>query len=499
MTLAGRGRPGDPGPRPPDRRRTAGGNGPFASGEVRTAIRADFYSFLMCCFEELHGRNAFSPAWHAEALAARLQGVGEGKTKRLIVNVPPRYMKSLAASTAFPAWLLGRDPTLAVVNVTYGQRLSNTFARGCRAVMSSAWYRALFPTRLASPRAPLAELATTAGGFRLATSVGGVLTGHGADVIAIDDPMKPAEAVSARRRAAVNDWFDGTLYPRLNDKAKGAIVIVMHRLHEDDLVGHVLAHEGWEVVAFPAIAEEDETHWIETPFGPRRLGRKGGEALNPAREPLDVLARIRAATTETNFAAQYQQRPAPAGGGMIKAVWLEQRYPAGAPPPFERVVQSWDTANKPSELADYSVCTTWGMREKRFYLLSVFRRKLAYPDLKRAVVEQNGLHRPQTIVIEDRASGTQLIQDLVREGLSHVAPYAPEGDKIMRLHAQTATMANGFVLLPTEAPWLADYLAELIVFPNGRYDDQVDSTAQFLDWARKPNGPQAMIDFWAGR
>ena len=466
--------------------------------EYLALVRDDFYSFLVRCFEELHGRNAFSPAWHAEALAARLQGVGEGRTKRLIVNVPPRYMKSLAASTAFPAWLLGRDPMLAVVNVSYGQRLSNTFARGCRAVMSSAWYRALFPTRLASPRAPLAELATTAGGFRLATSVGGVLTGRGADVIVIDDPMKPAEAVSARRRAAVNDWFDGTLYPRLNDKAKGAIVIVMHRLHEDDLVGHVLAHEGWEVVAFPAIAEEDETHVIETRFGPREFRRAAGEALS-AREPLPILADIRATTTEDNFASQYQQRPAPAGGGMLKAVWLEQRYPPGAPPPFERVVQSWDTANKPSELADYSVCTTWGMREKRFYLLSVFRRKLAYPDLKRAVVEQNGLHRPQTIVIEDRASGTQLIQDLVREGLSHVARYAPEGDKIMRLHAQTATMANGFVLLPTEAPWLADYLAELIVFPNGRYDDQVDSTAQFLDWARKPVRAQGMIDYWAGR
>ena len=364
--------------------------------------------------------------------------------------------------------------------------------------MNSAWRQALFPTRLASPREPLAELATTAGGFRLATSVGGVLTGRGADVILIDDPMKAADAMSASRRAAVNDWFDGTLYPRLNDKAKGAIVIVMQRLHEDDLAGHVMEQGGWDVVAFPAIAEEDETHVIETAFGAREFRRKGGEARNRAREPIPVLERIRATIGEMKFAAQYQGRPAPAGGGMIKAAWFP-RYQPGNLPPFERIVQSWDTANKPSELADYSVCTTWGMKDKRYYLLGVFRKKLSYPDLKRAAIEQNNLFHPQTIVIEDRASGRQLIQDLIHERISHVARFLPEGDKIMRVHAQTAAIENGFVLLPTEAPWLADYLAELTVFPAGRYDDQVDSTAQFLAWARKPLPGQGMIDYWAGR
>ena len=141
--------------------------------------------------------------------------------------MPPRHLKSLAAPVALPAWLLGHDPSLAVVNVTYGQDLSDKFARDCRAVMASDWYGKLFPTRLASPRPPFQELATTGGGFRLATSVGGVLTGRGADVILIDDPLKPADAMSESRRAAVNDWFDGTLYSRLNDKMKGAIVIVM--------------------------------------------------------------------------------------------------------------------------------------------------------------------------------------------------------------------------------------------------------------------------------
>ncbi len=354
-------------------------------------------------------------------------------------------------------------------------------------------------TRLASPREPLAELATTRGGFRLATSVGGVLTGRGADVILIDDPLKPADAMSQSRRAAANDWFDSTLYSRLNDKQKGAIVIVMQRLHVDDLAGHVLAQGGWEVVSFPAVAEEDEAHAVETLRGPWAFRRSAGEALDPAREPLPALERIRSTIGEMNFAAQYQQRPAPAGGGMIKAAWL-QRFRLADPPAFDRIVQSWDTANKPSELSDYSVCTTWGVKGPRFYLINVMRKKLSYPELRRAVIEQDRLFNPQSIVIEDRASGTQLIQDLIGDGISHVARFSPDGDKIMRLHAQTAVIENGFVFVPEEAPWLADYLAELTAFPAGRHDDQVDSTAQALAWARvKRPSTTGMIDFWAGR
>ena len=477
-----------------------GGRSPTASSEsvlslaeVRATVRKDFYSFLVRCFAELHAGRTFSPAWHAEVLAAKLEGVREGQVKRLIVNVPPRHLKSLAASVALPAWLLGRDPTLAIINVTYAQDLSDKFARDCRQVMASDWYQALFETRLASPREPLAELATTCGGFRMATSVGGVLTGRGADVILIDDPLKPADAMSQSRRAAANDWFDSTLYSRLNDKQKGAIVIVMQRLHEDDLAGHVLGQGGWDAVSFPAVAEEDEAHAFETPLaGAWAFRRSAGEALDPAREPLPALERIRATIGEMNFAAQYQQRPAPAGGGMIKAAWL-QRFRLADPPPFDRIVQSWDTANKPSELSDYSVCTTWGVKGPRFYLLNVLRKKLSYPELRRAVVEQNRLFLPQTIVIEDRASGTQLIQDLIGDGVSHVARFSPDGDKIMRLHAQTAVIENGFVFLPEEAPWLADYVSELTAFPAGRWDDQVDSTAQFLAWAKKKRPPESFI------
>ena len=449
------------------------GRAGLTPAEVETALRNDFYSFLLHAFVDRHGAAAFVPGWHIEVMAARLAAVREGGARRLIVNIPPRHLKSLAASIALPAWLLGHDPTLAIVNATYAQDLSDAFARDCRALMASSWYRALFPTRLRAARPPLRELITTRGGFRMATSVGGVLTGRGADVILIDDPLKPADAMSESRRTGANAWFDGTLYSRLNDKTKGSIVIVMQRLHEDDLVGHVLKAEGWEIVAFPAIAEAGETHEIETPFGRKAFARQAGEALHAERESLATLERIRTTIGEANFAGQYQQRPAPAGGGMIRETWFP-RFSEAERPAFERIIQSWDTANKPTELADYSVCTTWGLKGPNAYLVNVFRKRLAFPDLERAVIDQDALFSPEVVLIEDRASGTQLIQALIEKGLSRVTRYAPDGDKIMRLHAQTATIENGFVWLPREAPWLAEYLRELTLFPAGRHDDQVE-------------------------
>ncbi len=196
--------------------------------------------------------------------------------------------------------------------------------------------------------------------------------------------------------------------------------------------------------------------------------------MHDGRESLETLGRIRATIGETNFAGQYQQRPAPAGGGMVKAAWLRRYSRDQRPAEFDRIVQSWDSANKPSELADYSVCTTWGLKGSDFYLLNVLRKKLSFPELKRAVVEQNEFFRPQVILIEDMASGTQLIQELVAAGLSQVKGVKPEGDKVMRLHAQTAKIENGFVHLPDDAHWLADYLAELTAFPASRHDDQVE-------------------------
>jgi hypothetical protein len=342
--------------------------------EYETMLRQDFSTFAARCFYDLNPQTDLAMNWHLEVIAAKLTAVRNGEIRRLIINLPPRHLKSLMASIAFPAWCLGHDPSAQILDVSYAQDLADKLARDCRSIMTSRWYRRIFPTRLAPQRQAVQEFITTRQGYRLATSNGGVLTGRGADIIVIDDPLKPEEALSDARRQAANEWFSHTLYSRLNDKREGAIVIVMQRLHEDDLVGHLLEQEPWEVVRFPAIAEEDEVHEIKTIWGPRTFMRRRGEALHPEREPLDTLDRIRRTVGEYNFAGQYQQSPAPLGGGLVKQEWFKCYGENDLPKSFDRIVQSWDTANKATELSDFSVCTTWASKARTFTCSAYYAR-----------------------------------------------------------------------------------------------------------------------------
>src|SRR6266403_1256546 len=242
--------------------------------EYQVLLRQDFVSFAARCFQDLNPQTCLAMNGHLEIIAAKLTAVREGKIQRLIINLPPRHLKSLMASIAFPAWCLGQDPSAQILCVSYAQDLADKLARDCRSIMLSPWYQQIFATRLAPHRQAVQEFLTTRQGYRLATSNGGVLTGRGADIILIDDPLKPEEALSDAQRRAANEWFDHTLYSRLNDKRSGAIVIIMQRLHEDDLVGHVLAQEQWEILSFPAIAEKDEVHRIETIWGAQCFTRR---------------------------------------------------------------------------------------------------------------------------------------------------------------------------------------------------------------------------------
>jgi predicted phage terminase large subunit-like protein len=451
--------------------------------EVQKHLRTDLVTFGQRSFHELNPETVYLHNWHIEVIAEALEECRMGKLRRLIINLPPRSLKSHITSVSFVAWLLGHNPSVQVICTSYAQDLADKLAADCRSIVTSAWYQSLFlKTRLAMRRPAVSDFMTTERGFRLATSVGGVLTGRGADFIIIDDPLKPDEALSESQRKVVNEWYDHTLISRLNNKSTGCIILIMQRLHEDDLVGHVLQQGDWRVLKFPAIAQENETHQIQTPYGRKVFHRKEGEALHAEREPLEVLAQMREIQGEYNFAGQYQQAPAPLGGGLVKAEWFKTYTAADWLGKFEMIYQSWDTANKPTELSDYSVCTTWGVKEKHLYLLQVIRKRLSYPELKRTVREQAEAFNPQTIMIEDKASGTQLIQELVSEGMHQIKKYEPTMDKIMRMHSVTSTIENGFVHLPDKAAWLGEYLHELSTFPNGKYDDQADSTSQFLDW-----------------
>ena len=453
------------------------------SAELQVFLRQDLVAFVERSFYQLNPQTEYLHNWHIEVIADALERCRVGKIRRLIINVPPRSLKSHMASIAFPAYLLGHNPSAQIICASYAQDLADKLAGDCRSLMMSDWYQRLFPVSVLAARRPaLSDFTTTQKGFRLSTSVGGILTGRGGDFILIDDPLKPDEALSETQRKGVNDWFTHTLYSRMNDKRNGCIILIMQRLHEDDLVGHVLGLEPWEVIRFPAIAEKDEAHVIHTPYGVRRFDRRAGEALHPEREPLEILKQIRDAQGEYNFAGQYQQCPAPLGGGLVKVKWFKTYTALDVPSKFEMIFQSWDTANKPTELSDYSVCTTWGVKEKHIYLLNVCRKRLGYPDLKRAVREQAEAFSPATILIEDKASGTQLIQELVNEGEHAVKKYEPTMDKTMRMHSVTSTIENGFVHVPDKAAWLGEYLHEMASFPRSKYDDQADSTSQALEW-----------------
>ena len=458
-------------------------------------LRHDLCAFIHRSFLELE-QSEFLSNWHIEVLAAKLEDVRRGRCKRLIVNVPPRHLKSLAISTAFPAWMLGHDPTKQILSVTYAQDLSDNLARRSRTLMNSAFYQALFDTRISRGREAVSDFETTSGGYRLSTSVGGVLTGRGADIIIIDDPLKADDALSESRRRSVNDWYDNTLRSRLNNQETGAIIIVMQRLHADDLVAHVQQSETWDVLSFPAVAERSQTYDITTPYGRKLIHRKEGEILQPTLLSPATLESHRRAMTEYNFVAQYQQDPQPPSGIIVKREWLRFYEPSELPEKFDQIVQSWDTANKDSELANYSVCTTWGLKDQRMYLIDVFRRKLNFPDLKRFVRQQADLHRADVVLVEDKASGTSLIQELQGEGFWKVqaAPLL-DGDKIMRLRGQTAKIEGEFVLFPKDAAWLDAYVNELVSFPNAKNDDQVDSTVFALAWSTM-NGRDPGILKW---
>ena len=258
----------------------------------------------------------------------------------------------------------------------------------------------------------------------------------------------------------------------------------MQRLHADDLVAHVQEHEPWDVLSFPVEAEQEETYEFLTPFGLKRVSRQIGEILQPSLITPATLAIQRRSMTDYNFVAQYQQNPQPPSGIIVKREWLRFYSPEEKPEAFDQILQSWDTANKDTELSNFSVCTTWGIKDQHLFLLDVFRQRMDFPALKRAVIELAAIHRANIVLVEDKASGTSLIAELRSQNFSSVQE-APsiDGDKVMRLRSQTAKIAGGLVLFPKAAHWLDTYLLELVTFPNSKNDDQVDSTVYALAWS----------------
>jgi predicted phage terminase large subunit-like protein len=456
---------------------------------LNAILRAEFTAFLQRCFLTLNPGATFLPNWHIEALAYHLELVRQGKIRRLIVNIPPRYLKSIICSVAFPAFVLGHDPRKRLIVASYGTELATKFGNDCRAILQSAWYRSIFPgTRISRIKNTEAEVMTTRHGFRLASSVGGTLTGRGGNFLIIDDPLKPQDAYSDSARQNANDWYSSTLLPRLDDKLNGVIIVVMQRLHLDDLTGKLLRGSGeWTVLNLPAIAEQDERILI----GDKRYhDRKVGDLLHSEREPQSVLDYMRTELGPDIFAAQYQQSPVAPGGNMIKRVWVQRYERLPARTSSTHVLQSYDTASKDGEQSDCSVCTTWHVHDGKYYLADVMRGRFDYPTLKERAIAHGRAHRPTKVLIEDAGVGTALVAELKK--CFTVIAVKVDDNKKTRMSVQSAKFASGDVVSSRQAPWLEELEAELFAFPGSRYDDQVDSVSQAL-------GHETQVHGWSAK
>lgn len=467
-------------------------------GAFLQLLREDFLAFLAFAVPVLRQSARLEPAWYLDALCEELWRVSRARTIRLIVNMPPRSLKSTIVSVAFTAWRLGHDPSLRIIGASYNDGLARALAGDFRRLVGHPVFGELFPGfRLDPAKNTETEVRTTAGGYRLATTVGGTLTGRGADLIVIDDPLNAVNAWSAPEREKVNHWFDTALLSRLDNRATGAVIVVMQRLHQDDLAGHLLEKGGWRELTLPVRNIDGDRHFPLLTGGTHLW--PAGTDLMPSRLSTAVQAELLASMGEAAYSAQYLQRPVPAGGTIVKTEWF-RTY--GVPPQrsgLRFVVHSYDVATRPTEAADYTVCTIWGMTHSgEYYLLDCRRVRLAFPDLLRLARELIRLHPPTHILVEDAANGTALHQELARDHGYTAELIRPRQDKEARLHAATPVIEAGRVYIPEAAPWRVAYLTELTGFPGTRHDDQVDSTSQFLNWAEERHRrPSFVPEIWS--
>lgn len=448
----------------------------FGPRLLEAMTRKDFLCFVGRVFNTLNPGSSLQPNWHHEALAYRLEGVRQGKIRRLIVCAPPRNLKSIIISIAFVAWLLGHNPRLKIICVTYSNEIAAKMANDFRLVVSSPWFRQTFPEAVVSARKNTeVETAFTAGGFRLGVSLGGALTGRGGDIIIADDLIKGQDALSEARRETVNQSLRTTLMSRLDNKRDGAIIVTMQRMHDQDYVGTLLRSDSeWDLLKLSAIAEQDERYQIgENEF----YDRVAGEALHATREPVEVLKRIEQEIGPDTFSAQYQQNPAPPEGTIIKQEWIRDydELPQGG-----YYFISWDTAGKDGPRNAFSVASIWYRKGQLNYLVDLIRGRFSYPTLCATAVELVKKYKPRIVLIEDASTGVALQADIRREVSANIMLVPVVGDKVGRRYLQQGKFASGNVLFPKDKPFMPELLNELLRFPQSKYSDQVDSISQAL-------------------
>jgi len=434
----------------------------------------------------------FKNNWHIDAISDHLQAVVEGDIKRLIINVPPRHMKSISVAVALPAWTWASQPFKKFLYASYASSLSIRDSTKCRRLIDSPWYKAHFGDKfkLTDDQNQKQRFENDKTGYRIATSVGGALTGDGGDIIVVDDPHNSVEADSSKVREGVLEWWDQAMQTRLNDPKTGAFVIIMQRLHEQDLTGHILANElgnEWDHLCLPARYEIGHPTQNRSSLGFTDPRTEEGELLWPDRMDENTLTTLERSLGSYAAAGQLQQRPSPKGGGILKSSWWVP-WEREELPEVSYVIQSWDTAFETKESSSYSARTTWGVFKHNGHdcliVLDMWYDKVNYPELRKLAQEAYDDWEPDAVLIEKKASGASLLHDLRQAGVPVLA-YSPDRDKVARAHASSALLEDGRIYYP-KRKWAEDLISICASFPAAKNDDVVDTCTQA--WLRLRKG-----------
>lgn len=447
---------------------------------VRQLAQNNLYAFFRAVFGVVEPGATFLDARHYRVLSHALESVALGDTKRLLIAIPPRHGKSLLGSVVLPCWMLGRDPSLRIIAASYGDQLAKDFSLKSRDLLRSEEFQSIFPDVEFHPSGQsLDKLLTMTGGYRIATSIGGVVTGRGCDLAIVDDPIKAFDASSEVARNAAYDWFKSSLMSRFDKPSEARIVVIAQRLHQDDLIGRLRDESGWTILEMPGEA------WREQVFdlgGDEQWVFRPGDLLFPERFDQNALRQQKHDLGEAAFSAQILQRPVPAGGALFKLKNF-QRY-KDLPPRshIESIVQSWDPAFVDGDINAYTVCTTWAISGQKLYLVDVFRQRLEFPQLELKIPELRKKFSADKVILERAGVGAAVVQKLehLQRPDRWLYDVLPKLGKVERAVVQTPKIERGRVYFPVEAEWLETFEAEVLAFPHSRYTDQVDSMVQFL-------------------
>lgn len=421
----------------------------------------------------------YVPNWHIDCIGEYLEAVDRHEIRRLIINIPPRHMKSLEVTVCYPTWSWITNPWKRFIKVSYSDMLSRKHNILSRDIITSPWYQDNWGDRyvLKGDVNRQNQFANDHHGMMYSTSTGGALTGEGGDVIIVDDPQNPLMANSETEREASINFFKNTLQTRLNDPKTGAIIVVMQRLHEQDLTGYILAEDlGYEHLCLPAIAEK---HTVVTfPISGREVVREEGDLLNPGRFDRQSLDDLKRSMGSLQFAGQFQQTPAPAGGIIFKREWLGQFYRQA--PTMNMLIQSWDQPFTKSEGSAKCAGIVMGRRGADIYVFDLVNEKMEFTESVAAMRSLSGKWpKARAKVVENKANGPAIVSLLHKE-IPGLVEFNPKGSKEERALSITPYLEAGNLHLPdpVQHPWVHDFIEDLLRFPKGTYKDTVDAFVQ---------------------